>query len=124
MATNPRRRRHAYPRTEPGRRPTPWWYYGRALYVSRRDYFKNYWALILVLGVPMVFLALYHGLQFWKVAALGAGTVSLFYLGYSLLGMYRMYGHPGRGYVRRLLREAGAEGAAVVADLHIGTYRH
>ena len=27
-------RRHAYPRTDPGRRPTPWWYYGRALYVT------------------------------------------------------------------------------------------
>jgi hypothetical protein len=33
---------HAYPRTNPARRPTPWWYYGRALYVSRRDYFKIY----------------------------------------------------------------------------------
>src|SRR5438445_12130927 len=84
---------HAYPRTDPDRRPTPWWYYGRALYVSRRDYFKIYWALMFTLGFPLVFLALYFDWQFAKVAALGAGTVSLFYLGYSLcLGVYRMYG--------------------------------
>ena len=77
------RRWHAYPRTDPNRRPTPWWYYGRALYVSRRDYFKIYWALMFALGFALVFLALYFDWQFAKVAALGAGTVSLFYLGYS-----------------------------------------
>src|SRR4051794_14497919 len=124
MQTTSPGRRHAYPRTEPTRQLTPWWYYGRALYVSRRDYFVIYCALMATLGLPMVFLALYFDWQFWKVAALGAGTVSLFYLGYSLLGMYRMYGPPGRRYVRRLLREGGANEAAVVADLHIGTYRH
>jgi SAM-dependent methyltransferase len=118
------RRWHAYPRTDPNRRPTPWWYYGRALYVSRRDYFKIYCLLMAFLGIPMVFLALYFNLHFWKVAALGAGTVSLFYLGYSILGMYRMYGHPGKRYVARLIREADAGGALAVADVHIGTYRH
>ncbi len=116
---------HVYPRTNPARRPSAWWYYGRALYVSRRDYFKIYCALMITLGFPMVFLALYYDWQFWKAAALGAGTVSLFYLGYSLcVGMYRMYGHPGERYVRRLLQESGTKEPAVVADLHIGTYRH
>src|SRR5262245_51664388 len=125
MHANTRRRWHVYTRTEPTRRPTPWWYYGRALYVSRRDYFKIYCALMLVLGIPMVFLGLYFDWEFWKVAALGAGTVSLFYLGYSLcFGMYRQYGHPARNYVRRLFREAGVKNVSVVADLHIGTYRH
>ena len=118
------RRWHAYPRTNPARRPTPWWYYGRALYVSRRDYLKIYCALMAVLGFPMVFVGLSFDWPSWKVAALGAGTVSLFYLGYSLLGLYRMYGHPGRGDVERLIRGAGAGDAAEVADLHIGTYRH
>lgn len=118
-------RRHAYPRTDPARRPTAWWYYGRALYVSRRDYFKIYCWLMFTLGFPMVFLALYFQWTFWQVAALGAGTVSLFYLGYSLcVGMYRMYGHPGRKYIQRVIDEAVASGAKVVADLHIGTYRH
>ena len=125
MQSTTRPRWHAYPRTDPARRPTPWWYYGRALYVSRRDYFKIYCALMLTLGFPLVFMALYLNWSFAKVAALGAGTVSLFYLGYSLVvGMYRMYGHPGRRYVQRVLAESGAADAAVVADLHIGTYRH
>lgn len=118
------KRWHAYPRTTAERRPTAWWYYGRALYVSRRDYFKIYLALMLVLGFPFVFFALYFDLTFFKVAALGAGTVSLFYLGYSLLGLYRMYGHPGKRYVERLLVEAEATPALTVADVHIGTYRH
>ncbi len=118
-------RRHMFPATRPDRQPSPWWYYGRALYVSRRDYFKIYCALMATLGIPMVFVALHYDWKFMKVAALGAGTVSLFYLGYSLLvGIYRMYGHPGRRYIERLLQEAGATDAAVVADLHIGTYRH
>lgn len=124
MQTNVITRGHVYPSTTPERRPTPWWYYGRAVYVSRRDYFKIYCALMAALGVPMVFFALYFDSHFFKVAALGAGIVSLFYLGYSLFGMYRMYGHPGRQYVRRLLQEARADDAKVVADLHIGTYRH
>lgn len=120
-----RPRWHAYPRTTPAQRPTAWWYYGRALYVSRRDYFKIYCALMVAHGFPMVFLALHYDWQFFKVAALGAGTVSLFYLGYSLcVGMYRMYGRPGERYVRRVLRESNAGTPAVVADLHIGTYRH
>jgi SAM-dependent methyltransferase len=113
-----------YPRAVPTRQPTPWWYYGRALYVSHRDYFMIYCALMLCLGIPFVVLGLYVGWPFWNVVALGAGTVSLFYLAYSILAMYRMYGHPGKHYVRRLLDEAGVKGAAVVADLHIGTYRH
>lgn len=124
METTLPRRWHAYPKTDPARRPTPWWYYGRALYVSRRDYFKIYVALMVTLGFPFVFLALYFDWEFAKVAALGAGMASLFYLGYSLLGMYRMYGHPGQRYVRQLLIESGLKDAAVVADLHIGTYRH
>lgn len=124
MAPTTSKRWHAYTRTDANRRPTPWWYYGRALYVSRRDYFKIYWALMLVLGFPLVFMALYLDWEFAKVAALGAGTVSLFYLGYSLLGLYRMYGHPGQRYIRRVLAESGATDAKVVADLHIGTYRH
>ncbi len=124
MSATAVRRWHFYPRADPRHEPTPWWYYGRALYVSRRDYFKIYCALMAFLGLPFVALALYFDIGFWQGVALGAGTVSLFYLGYSILGLYRMYGHPGRSYLRRLLREAGVSGPAVVADLHIGTYRH
>ena len=115
---------HFYPRTSANRQPTPWWYYGRAVYVSRRDYFKIYCALMLVLGIPMAFVGLYFDWTFFKVAALGGGTVSLFYLGYSLLGLYRMYGHPGKSYVQQLLKKSRVGSPTVVADLHIGTYRH
>src|SRR5947208_2575050 len=119
------KRPHCYPAAVPDKRPSAWWYYGRALYVSRRDYFKIYCVLMITLGIPMVLLILYFHWSFWRVAALEAGTVSLFYLGYSLLvGMYRMYGHPGQQYVKRLLDESRASHASVVADLHIGTYRH
>jgi hypothetical protein len=31
---------HWYPRADAARQPTPWWYFGRAVYVSRRDYRK------------------------------------------------------------------------------------
>ena len=124
MATPSKHRWHWFPKTDPNRRPTPWWYYGRAVYVSRRDYFKIYVALMATLGIPFVFLALYFDLTLFQGAALGAGIVSLFYLGYSLLAMYRMYGHPGKAYVRKLLDEAEVHGPNVVADLHIGTYRH
>jgi SAM-dependent methyltransferase len=80
---------------------------------------------MLTLGIPFVCLGLYFNSPFWKTTALGAGIVSLFYLGYSLLfGMYRMYGHPSRHYIERLIRESGLTDPAVVADLHIGTYRH
>ncbi|MED5447980.1 MAG: class I SAM-dependent methyltransferase [Planctomycetota bacterium] len=118
-------RTHMYPATRPDRQPSPWWYYGRALYVSRRDYFKIYCVLMATLGIPMVFVALKFNLKFVKIAALGAGTVSLFYLGYSLIvGMYRMYGHPGKRYIHQLLQESETTEATVVADVHIGTYRH
>lgn len=115
---------HCYPRTSPERQPSPWWYWGRALYVSRRDYFKIWLALVLCLGVPMVAAGAAAGSRFWLVAAFGVGAVSLAYLAYSLLGMYRMYGHPARQYLRRLLERAEVFGPLVVADLHIGTYRH
>jgi SAM-dependent methyltransferase len=117
-------RRHFYPRAKPERQPSPWWYYGRALYVSRRDYFKIYLALLFVMGIPWVLLGWLCQWRYWLDAAFLMGSVSLIYLAYSLLGMYRMYGHPAKGYLRRLLSEAGVQGQVTVADLHIGTYRH
>ena len=35
-----------------------------------------------------------------------------------------MYGHPAAGYLRRLLQLGDVRGPVVVADVHIGTYRH
>src|SRR5258708_11546975 len=59
---------------------------------------------------------------FWAAVALA--EIGLLLLAYSLFGLYRMYGHPGVRYVRRLVELGGVKGKVLVADLHIGTYRH
>src|SRR5258708_29060873 len=59
---------------------------------------------------------------FWAAVALA--EIGLALLAYSLFGLYRMYGHPGVRYVRRLVELSGVKGKVTVADLHIGTYRH
>src|SRR5260370_36694254 len=57
-------------------------------------------------------------------AALLLAAIGLLLLAYSLFGLYRMYGHPGVRYIRRLVELGGIKGKVTVADLHIGTYRH
>jgi len=114
---------HWYPASIAAKRPTPWWYWGRAVYVSRRDYSritKYFLAVGIPLGVIGVFFRL--PLAFWMAVALA--EIGLLLLAYSLVGLYRMYGHPGVRYVRRLVELGGVEGKVTVADLHIGTYRH
>src|SRR5258708_39405153 len=59
---------------------------------------------------------------FWAAVALA--EIGLLLLAYSLFGLYRMYGHPGVRYIRRLVELGGVKGRVTVADLHIGTYRH
>jgi SAM-dependent methyltransferase len=121
-STSPRR--HFFRKARPNHQPTPWWYYARALYVSRRDYFVIYLALLFVLGIPFVLLGYLLDQRFWLDCAFGLGGAALVYQAYSLLGMFRMYGPPAAGYVRRLLDKSGVKGAVTVADLHVGTYRH
>lgn len=53
------------------------------------------------------------------LAGVGVGM-----LAYSLVGLYRMYGHPATQYLQKLLDLGKVSGAVTVADLHIGTYRH
>lgn len=121
MAT---RTRHFYSRAKPNRQPSSWWYYGRALYVSRRDYFIIYLYIFFGLGVPLVLAGWLLQCRFFLDVAFAVGGVALLYQFYSLLGMFRMYGPPALGYFRRLLDGAGVSGRVVVADLHVGTYRH
>jgi len=59
---------------------------------------------------------------FWGAVALA--EIGLLLLAYSLLGLYRMYGHPGVRYVRKLVALGDVKGKVTVADLRIGTYRH
>jgi len=93
------------------------------VYVSRRDYWKIT-KVFLAVGVPLGAIGvLFHvPLAFWAAVALA--EIGLLLLAYSLFGLYRMYGHPGVRYVRRLVELGGVKGRVTVADLHIGTYRH
>ena len=122
--TNPHKATsHWYPGTVADKRPTAWWYWGRAVYVSRRDYWritKKFLAVGISLGAIGVLFHVPLALKAaWWLAALG-----LVLLAYSLFGLYRMYGHPGVRYIRRLVELGGVSGRVTVADLHIGTYRH
>lgn len=112
-----------YPRADAGKQPTDWWYYGRAIYVSRFDYRKIFYGF-LALGIPFAAAGLlFHLDSLWRAAWITAGLGFLL-LGYSLFGLYRQYGPPARRYFQRLVDGAGLGGAVKVADIHIGTYRH
>jgi SAM-dependent methyltransferase len=115
--------RHWMSVADPRRTPSPWWYFRRAVYVSRRDYWRIFKAFVAT-GTPIGAVGLLADLPVLFHAALFMAVAGLGLLAYSLLGLYRMYGHPAGGYFRRLLRLARAEDARVVADLHLGTYRH
>jgi SAM-dependent methyltransferase len=114
---------HWYPGTVACVRPSAWWYWGRAVYVSRRDY-SRITKKFLAVGVPLglIGVLLHYSLAFW--AALALAEIGLVLLAYSLFGLYRMYGHPGVRYVQRLVELGDVKGQVNVADLHIGTYRH
>jgi len=114
---------HWYPAAVAEKRPSAWWYWGRAVYVSRRDYWKIT-KVFLAVGIPVGALGvlLRIAMAFWAAVALA--EIGLLLLAYSLVGLYRMYGHPGVRYVRRLVELGGVQGPVTVADLHIGTYRH
>src|SRR5580692_3670787 len=114
---------HWYPGTVADKRPTAWWYWGRAVYVSRRDYWRIT-KYFLAVGIPLGAIGvLFHlPLAFWAAVALA--EIGLVLLAYSLFGLYRMYGHPGVRYIRRLVELGEVKGAVTVADLNIGTYRH
>jgi SAM-dependent methyltransferase len=103
--------------------PSPWWYFGRAVYVSRRDYGKIFLAFLAV-GIPLGIAGLVRHVPALFGAAVVLAAIGLIMLAYSLIGLYRMYGHPAAGYLRELLRLGDVRGPVVVADLHIGTYRH
>src|SRR3954454_6260798 len=89
------RPRHWYPRAWPEVPPGPWWYWGRAVYVSRRDYGRIFLAF-LAIGVPVGGAGVLLGSATLLRLALGLAALGLALLAYSLLGLYRMYGHPAR----------------------------
>ncbi len=112
---------HWFPRARADRRPSHWWYWGRALYVSRRDYRRIFFAFLAV-GMPLGAAGLL-GPRVLFHAALAIAVIGLALLLYSLVGLYRMYGHPSMRYYARLIEQGGVRDGARIADLHIGTYR-
>ena len=116
-------RTHWYPGTVAEVRPTAWWFWGRAVYVSRRDYWRIT-KYFLAVGVPLGAIGVLFHVPIAFKAAMLLAALGFVLLAYSLFGLYRMYGHPGVRYIRRLVELGGVKGPVTVADLNIGTYRH
>jgi len=114
---------HWYPASSAEKRPSAWWYWGRAVYVSRRDYWRIT-KKFLAVGIPLGAIGVLFHVPLVFKAALLLAAIGLVLLAYSLFGLYRMYGHPGVRYIRRLVELGEVKGKVTVADLHIGTYRH
>lgn len=114
---------HWYPAAVAEKRPSAWWYWGRAVYVSRRDYWKIT-KVFLAVGIPLRAIGVIFRIPLAFRGAVVLAEIGLVLLAYSLFGLYRMYGHPGVKYVRMLVTLGDVKGRVTVADLHIGTYRH
>ncbi len=114
--------RYFYPKSDPTRRPPPWWYVGWVIYANRATFYKGF---LLFGGITLALFAggllLRESLLLW--AALGTALLSALILANSVLGLTLVYGPPARRYVRELLHLGGVGSAERVADLHIGTYR-
>lgn len=114
---------HWYPASVAEKRPSAWWYWGRAVYVSRRDYWKIT-KVFLAAGIPLGVIGVLFRIPLAFRGAVVLAEIGLLLLAYSLFGLYRMYGHPGVRYVRKLAALGNVKGKVTVADLNIGTYRH
>ena len=123
IATSPPGVTHWYPAAVAEKRPSAWWYWGRAVYVSRRDYWKIT-KVFLAVGIPLGAIGVIFRIPLAFRGAVVLAEIGLVLLAYSLFGLYRMYGHPGVKYVRMLVTLGDVKGRVTVADLHIGTYRH
>jgi len=115
--------KHWYPKAKANQEPTPWWYYGRAIYVSRHDYRKIFFNFLAV-GVPLGVTGLLLEEPWFLYPAYGLACMGVGLLLFSLFGLYRQYGHPAKKYFRKLLEKADVKGNIQLADIHIGTYRH
>jgi ubiquinone/menaquinone biosynthesis C-methylase UbiE len=112
-----------FPRSAGKQRPSAWWYYGRAIFVSRHDYKKIFLRFIAV-GLPLGLTGLvFNSRLFWGLAWF-TGFLGLALLILSLLGLYLQYGHPAKNYFKKLLALESIPQNVTLADIHIGTYRH
>lgn len=112
-----------FPKTSGKERPSAWWYYARAIFVSRHDYRKIFFRFLAV-GIPLGLIALlFNSKLFWGLAFF-TGFLGLTLLILSLFGLYLQYCHPAKNYFKKLLTLETIPGSATIADIHIGTYRH
>lgn len=115
-------KQHWYPAAKVDQRPSHWWYWGRAVYVSRRDYARIFLAFLCV-GLPLGAIGFWAKVEVLLWAMFVIAGIGWLLLVYSLFGLYRMYGHPSLRYYQRLLQQGRVQDGTIVADLHIGTYR-
>ena len=113
---------HCYPPADPARRPSHLWYWGRSVYVSRRDYWRIFLGFLSA-GIPLGLVGVLAHSRTLLDAAFIVAAIGLALFTYSLFGLYRMYGHPSMRYFRQLLDLGRVRDGATIADLHIGTYR-
>jgi len=112
-----------FPKAVMGQRPSSSWYYGRAIFVSRHDYRKIFF-MFLAVGIPLGLIALiFKSKLFWGLAFF-TGFLGLLLLFLSLTGLYLQYGPLAKNYIKKLLTLESLPANPVVADIHIGTYRH
>ncbi len=112
-----------FPLAQPGKRPTAWWYYGRAIFVSRHDYKKIFYRFLMV-AIPLGLGGLLLDNRILWALAFITGGLGLAMLLFSLIGLYLQYGHAAKRYFSKLLAMEQLPAAPTIADIHIGTYRH
>ena len=82
---------HWYPGTVAAVRPTAWWYWGRAVYVSRRDYWRIT-KKFLAVGIPLGILVVLFHVPYTFKAALALAALGLAGCGKSAISCNRMRG--------------------------------
>lgn len=115
-------RGYLYPKSDPTRRPPPWWYVGWVVYANRATFLKGF-LLFGCLTLALFVGGLLLGVPALAWAGVAVGAVAALVLVNSIIGLTLVYGPPARRYVKQLLVLGGIDSAARVADLHIGTYR-
>jgi hypothetical protein len=123
MKTSQNTTKHWYPVSSAQQQPSDNWYFGRAIYVSRKDYLKIFYVFISI-GIPLGILGLVFPGYYFMTAAFTLAGIGLSILFYSLFGLYRQYGPPAMTYFKTLLGMENVQGRITLADIHIGTYRH
>jgi SAM-dependent methyltransferase len=114
---------HWYPRAGGEARPTDAWYWGWALYVNRRGFRGAFFRLAPV-GIGLLVGAIFIPSGWFRAVVTVAFVLALLVLAYSIYGHALVYGRPARRYFERLLALGGVRTPAIVADPHIGTWRH